>query len=103
MAVRPVKSTLFPQTLNRCDYFVRLLIFIAILVLLWLAGAHIPVPKWIGVIITGGLCLTRIFCLDIPRLRSMRWSVWISPLMLTPAVFILQFFLLFVPPRMKAG
>lgn len=96
-----MRNLLFPGTLNRLTYVIRLLIFLAVVLSFRSLAGQVLLPRWVLVILGCSLCLARIACMDVPRLRSMRWSVWLAPLMLTPVVFVLQFFLLFVAPRTK--
>lgn len=94
-----MRSVIFPRTLNRLTYFVRLLMFFAVATVYWMLAERFQVPKWSELIIGGFLCIARIACLDMPRLRNMQWSLWLAPLMVTPAVIVMQVLLFLVPPR----
>ena len=98
-------KALFPQTLNRLAYFVRLLIFLgAIYGIAYGLGLFVRVPRttpiWIPFLIFGALFILRFVCLDIPRLRSMQWSPRLVLLFLVPVVnVIMQLLLLIIPPK----
>jgi uncharacterized membrane protein YhaH (DUF805 family) len=99
-----IMKTLFPEKLERLQYFIRLLMyFVSVLVaaafFLPLAK-FIDVPSWLPLVVIFPLALLRIPCLDIPRFRSMGWSPWLALLFFIPLVnFIVQLLLLFVPPK----
>jgi uncharacterized membrane protein YhaH (DUF805 family) len=95
---------LFPEKLERLQYFIRLLIyFVSVLV----AAAFIlpltkflNIPSFLPLIVIFTIALLRIPCLDIPRFRSIGWSPWLVLLFFIPFVnFIMQLLLLFVPPK----
>jgi uncharacterized membrane protein YhaH (DUF805 family) len=98
-------KALFPQTLNRLAYFVRLLIFLgAIYGIAYSLGLFVRVPRtipiWIPFLVIGALFILRFVCLDIPRCRSMQWSPWLVLLFLVPVVnVVMQLLLLIVPPK----
>jgi uncharacterized membrane protein YhaH (DUF805 family) len=97
-------KTLFPEKLERLQYFIRLLIYfvsVAVIAALLLPLANvIGVPAWLPFIVIVPLFLLKIPCLDIPRFRNMGWSPWLVLLFFIPIVnFIMQLLLLFVPPK----
>ncbi|MGH7992376.1 MAG: cytochrome c oxidase assembly factor Coa1 family protein [Limisphaerales bacterium] len=100
-------KALFPHTLERLQYFIRLLIYfvsvsVIAAVLLPLANV-IGIPAWLPLIVIIPLILLRFPCLDIPRFRSMGWSPWLVLLFFVPLInFIIQLLLLFVPPKQTA-
>ncbi len=99
-----IMKTLFPEKLERLQYFIRLLIYfvstlvsVAFLVPL---GNFIGVPIWLPIILIILVFLLRFPCLDIPRFRSMGWSPWLVLLFLVPLVnCVMQLLLLFTPPK----
>jgi hypothetical protein len=93
-------KTLFPQTLNRMDYFLRLLLFLGGVLLLRQLARPFHVPLWLTVLILCILFAIRFMCLDIPRLRSIRWHLWLLLLLVIPPVnLIFQLVLLLIPGK----
>jgi uncharacterized membrane protein YhaH (DUF805 family) len=99
--------TLFPQKINRFQYFIRLLMYFAALVIavfLPPLAKFIGVSVWLSLVVIIPIAFSRLPCLDIPRLRSMGWSPWLALLFFVPFVnFIMQLLLLFVPPKQTEG
>jgi uncharacterized membrane protein YhaH (DUF805 family) len=97
-------ETFFPETLNRLQYLVRLLIFVAIFFVVGVLLISIPralgldLPHWLPAIVMIPLLLMRIPCLDIPRLRSIGWSPWLVLLVLIPFVNLIFQLALFTMP-----
>ena len=97
-------KSLFPERLERLDYFARWLMFmigvpVAAAFLLPLAK-YIAFPPWPLFAVLILLFLMRFPCADIPRLRSIGWSPWLVLLFLIPVVnFVVQMFLFFKPAQ----
>ena len=99
---RHLVKPLFPQTLNRLEYFVRLLLFLAGAVILCLSARpfEAAIPVWLDVLSVCILFAIRFMCLDIPRCRSICWSPWLVSLLVIPIVnLVIQLLLLFVPAQ----
>jgi uncharacterized membrane protein YhaH (DUF805 family) len=95
---------LFPEKLERLQYFVRLLLYfisVAIIAAFLLPlTKSVGIPPWLPLVIIILLVLLRFPCLDMPRFRSMGWSPWLVLLFFIPLVnFIMQLLLFFVPPK----
>jgi uncharacterized membrane protein YhaH (DUF805 family) len=95
---------LFPHTLNRLEYFVRLLIFVVpVICASKIIGMYIKpsqIPIWVVLINISILAAIRFICLDIPRCRSMKWSPWLVLLLLVPIVkYVIQLFMIFTPSK----
>jgi uncharacterized membrane protein YhaH (DUF805 family) len=95
---------LFPEKLERLQYFIRLLIYfvLTLVSVAFLAplGNFIGVPVWLPIIVIILVFFLRFPCLDIPRFRSIGWSPWLVLLFLVPLVnCIMQLLLLFVPTK----
>ena len=97
-------KTLFPQTVNRLEYLVRLLIFLGAAIFLGLSARPFQhqIPVWFTVISVAILFIIRFMCLDIPRCRSMQWSPWLVLLLLIPIVnLVMQLLLLIIPAKVQ--
>lgn len=99
---------MFPYSLNRIQYLVRLLLLI---VGIGLVGAF-TIPAFshsrgelgiLGLLPFLALLLIipfRIAALDVPRIRSIGWNPWLLLLLLVPGVNgIFQILLFVMPPR----
>jgi hypothetical protein len=95
-------KTLIPNTLNRMEYFVRLLIFIGACIILSLSARPFQhqIPVWFTVFSVCILFIIRFICMDISRCRSMQWSPWLVLLLVIPVVnLVMQLFLIFTPAK----
>jgi uncharacterized membrane protein YhaH (DUF805 family) len=97
-------KTLFPEKLERLQYFIRWLIYLVGVLVIAAFILPLPhflgIPRWLPAVIVILLALLRIPCLDIPRFRSIGWSPWLVLLFLVPLVnFIMQLLLFFMPER----
>lgn len=91
---------LFPQIVNRLEYFVRLVIFLGFASVLCLLARPLQIPIWLDILAVCILFAIRFACMDIPRLRGMRWSPWLALLLVVPIVnIVIQLILLFVPSQ----
>jgi len=95
-------NSLFPWTLTRLQYLVRLLIYIVIFgtvsALLVYTVKAFGAPVWLVFIIVIPLFVLRFPCLDIPRCRDMGWSPWLLLLLLVPIVNLFIVLSLFIWP-----
>jgi len=98
-------KTLFPEKIERLQYLVRCLIYVAALeisnAILFPLWKHGGILRWLIVIfVVIPVVLFKFPFLDIPRLRSMGWSPWLALLCFVPLVnVIMQTLLFFVPER----
>jgi uncharacterized membrane protein YhaH (DUF805 family) len=97
-------QTLFPETLTRLQYLVRFLIFmvafVVVSMLLYFGFKAVGLADSVFPLIVIALVLMRFPCLDIPRLRNMGWSPWLSLLILIPIInLIFQLALFTMPPE----
>ena len=97
-------KTLFPETLERLQYFVRWLVYLltvlVVCAFLLPLPKHVGLPVWMPLVLVLPLIAARFPCLDIPRLRSIGWSPWLLLLFLVPgANLILQILLFCIPPK----
>jgi hypothetical protein len=96
-------TALIPQTLNRLEYLLRLLIFLGASILLSLSARSFQreIPLWFTVVSVGIWFIIRFIWLDIPRCRSMGWSPWLVMLLVIPIVNLaMQLLLLIIPAKM---
>jgi hypothetical protein len=99
-------KTLFPHTLNRFEYLVRLLIFsVALYGIAYIFGLFGRVPRttpvWIPVVVMSAGFICRFVCFDIPRCRSLKWSPWVVLWLVPPiADAIMQLLLLIIPSKL---
>ena len=97
-------NLLFPETLARLQYFLRLLIWLVIFLvacaLLFPLVHKLGAPDWVAYLIATPVYLMRLPCLDIPRCRDIGWSPWWLLLLFVPIVnFFLMLSLFFFPTQ----
>ena len=97
-------KTLFPEKLERLQYFIRLLIYfvsVAVIAAFLLPLTKIAgIPTWLPLVFIIPLILLKIPCLDIPRFRSIGWSPLLVLLFFIPLVnFVMQLLLFVIPPK----
>jgi hypothetical protein len=103
-ATATITRRLFPERIERLDYFLRWLLFLILVPVV--AAFLLPLPKYIGIpewlpfVFVILLFLLRFPCADIPRFRSIGWSPWLVLLFIVPIVnFVIQLVLFFMPAK----
>ena len=94
------KYSLFPNKIDRLQYFISFINLLAITFIFFLLGDYIFKNNMLQVKITiifAILCKT--FCMDVPRMRSVGLSPWGLVILLIPiANIVMQFSLFLAPP-----
>jgi hypothetical protein len=91
-------AIIFPKKLSRVPYIGHLLCLAVVIGLCAAIFPSVIVNKNLRLSLSLSFISFKFFLLDIPRIRSIGWSPWISLLMLIPGLNSLMQILLFVIP-----